>query len=241
MKKTCKVISALFQKDCKDTLQNMNVLILVVLPLLFAVLYTNIFSDMLAEMPPNFILNMVVGMTLSLIPTSFLSTIVAEEKEKNTLRTLMLSGVTATEFIFSKTLLTLLILEAVSIACFFISGGVLSLLPLFLLLVTLASIGLLFIGATIGLLCKDQMSTGVLSAPAAMILLLPTMLSGINDSLTFIAKLTPIHWVLTLLNTAQQGESLLTMTSAKGLCVMLAWIIFPAIAFGMVYRWKRLD
>ncbi len=241
MKRHGKVIAALFQKDCKDTLQNMNVMILVLLPLVFGVLYTHIFSGMAANMPPNFVLNIVMGMTLSLIPTSFLSTLVAEEKEKHTLRTLMLSGVTAMEFILSKVLLTLLLLEATSIACFFITRSPLPLLPAYLLLVTVGSVGLLFIGAAIGLLCKDQMSTGVLSAPISLLLLLPPMLGALSPFLATIAKFTPLSWVMRLMSLAQAGGSFWSTEGAKGALVLFLWTVGPILMFGLIYRKKRLD
>ncbi len=241
MKRRLKVIAALFKKDCKDTLQNMNVMILVILPLVFGVLYTNIFSGMMEDMPTSFVLNMVTGMTLALIPTSFLATLVAEEKEKHTLRTLMLSGVTAAEFIASKILLTLMLLELLSIACFFITGSPVNLLLVYLLLVTIGSLGLLLIGAIIGLVCKDQMSTGVLSAPISLILLLPPMLGSMSPFLAAIAQFTPIEWVMRLFNSLQEGGSLFSPLGVQGFLVLLAWVVLPALAFGLVYRRKRLD
>ena len=241
MTRSIRMVCALFQKDAKDTLQNMNVMILVALPLLFSVLYSNIFKDMAADMPPHFLLNMVTGMTLALVPTSFLSMLVAEEKEKNTLRVLMLSGVKAPEFITSKVLLTLLLVEALSTACFFVTGGEGRMLPTYLFLVTLASIGLLLIGATIGLLCKDQMSTGVLATPISLVLLLPPMLGNINGVLAAIAKFTPIEWVLQLFLLVQDGGRLLSVEGARGMLTLLGWIVLSALLFGAVYRWRRLD
>jgi ABC-2 type transport system permease protein len=241
MKRNMKVIGALFQKDCKDTLQNMNVMIMIFLPLVFGVLYTSLFSDISAEIPANYVLGMITSMTLALVPTTFLSVLVAEEKEKHTLRTLMLSGVTGGEFMASKTLLTLVLMEVLSVACFFVTKGEPRLLPAYLLLVTAGSLGLLLIGATIGLLCKDQMSTSVLSAPIALVLMIPPMLGSLNDTLAFIAKLTPIQWVLRLLAWVQGGGSLISAEGGKGALVLLAWIVLPAIVFGVVYRRKRLD
>lgn len=98
-------------------------------------------------------------------PISLLSMMVAEEKEKNTLRTLMLSDVSAEEFLLSKSLVALFLMTIIAIADFLILKGALELFAVYLISGTLAAISLLFLGAMIGLLCKDQMATGTLSAP----------------------------------------------------------------------------
>ena len=107
MKIQLRKVIALFKKDMKDTSKNVNVMILLVLPLLFTFLYQ--FIDLGGEgMPKEFILFISVLMNLCLVPVSFLSMIIAEEKEKNTLRTLMLSNVSAGDFLLSKSLVTFL-------------------------------------------------------------------------------------------------------------------------------------
>lgn len=158
----------LFLKDWKDTLKNGNGMILAVLPLFFTLLYRMLPIDGM-PMPREFISLIGVLMNLALVPVALLSMMIAEEKEKNTLRTLMLSNVGAVEFLTSKCLVVLVLLSVVNLAVFFLTGMALSALPLFLLVTTLTALCLMFLGAVIGLLCKNQMSTGTLASPVALL------------------------------------------------------------------------
>lgn len=128
----------LFLKDWKDTLKNGNGMILAVLPLFFTLLYRMLPIDGM-PMPREFISLIGVLMNLALVPVALLSMMIAEEKEKNTLRTLMLSNVGAVEFLTSKCLVVLVLLSVVNLAVFFLTGMALSALPLFLLVTTLTA------------------------------------------------------------------------------------------------------
>lgn len=65
---------------------------------------------------------MAVGMVVSMV----LIYGIAEEKEKHTLRTLMLANVSAGEVAISKGAVALASVVCVSTACFFIAGGALA-------------------------------------------------------------------------------------------------------------------
>ena len=65
---------------------------------------------------------MAVGMVASMV----LIYGIAEEKEKQTLRTLMLANVSASEVAISKGAVALVSVACVSTACFFIAGGTLA-------------------------------------------------------------------------------------------------------------------
>ena len=108
-------VAALFRKDWKDTLKNGNFLLLCILPLGLSALYTFIdFGGF--RMEPLFVLSIGLLMNLSLLPLSATSMMIAEEKEKYTLRTLMLSNVSATEFLLSKALVVFLLMQIVNLA-----------------------------------------------------------------------------------------------------------------------------
>ncbi len=111
-------IVTLFRKDMKDSLQNKNTLIIAVLPVFFAIIFERLYGDMeeAALVYGNMAFYMSVLMTVALMGTTFLSTMVAEEKEKNTLRVLMLSNVSAADFIISKVLVNFVYTEVLCTA-----------------------------------------------------------------------------------------------------------------------------
>jgi len=72
-------IKALFKLGLEDLLKNMNVLIYIIMPIGFALLYSN-----MKDMPQDFAFSLCVLMMLSMVPIALMGTIIAEEKEKNT-------------------------------------------------------------------------------------------------------------------------------------------------------------
>ena len=83
-----KKIGILFKLGLEDLTKNLNVFIYVLFPVLFALLYSNL--DTLTN---NFTFSLCVLLNIAMVPIALMGTIIAEEKEKNTLRTLMLNNV----------------------------------------------------------------------------------------------------------------------------------------------------
>ena len=196
MKLRMHTLAVLIKKDFRLMFTNKNMLIMILLPIGFAVLYQTIFGDVKeAGMPSNFVLTLCELLNLSAIPLTGLSvgnpisTIVSEEKEKNTLRVLMLSDVSALEYIFSKIISVLVLMELITIVIFFITATQLSYLPMFLLVTTVTSISMLLFGSVVGLLSKDQMSTSTLSTPLMILFLIPPMFQNMNEVIDKIASI----------------------------------------------------
>lgn len=238
MKIQLRKVIALFKKDMKDTSKNVNVMILLVLPLLFTFLYQ--FIDLGGEgMPKEFILFISVLMNLCLVPVSFLSMIIAEEKEKNTLRTLMLSNVSAGDFLLSKSLVTFLYMQVVNLLIFFIIGQDMSTLLSFLGITTISSFCMIFIGAVAGLVSKDQMSTSLVTVPFMLIFLIPPMFEAINPIFAAIARWVPTTAMMNLYFGTEGGAWYATIWFQ--VLVILLWTAASAVAFGLIFRKRSLD
>ena len=195
MKLRMHTLAVLIKKDFRLMFTNKNMLIMILLPIGFAVLYQTIFGDVKeAGMPSNFVLTLCELLNLSAIPLTGLAMMVAEEKEKNTLRVLMLSDVSALEYIFSKIISVLVLMELITIVIFFITATQLSYLPMFLLVTTVTSISMLLFGSVVGLLSKDQMSTSTLSTPLMILFLIPPMFQNMNEVIDKIASIVPVSY-----------------------------------------------
>lgn len=237
MKQFVKTTGILFKKDFKDTLRNPSLLILLLLPLLFGMLYQFV---SVIEMPKDYLLMLTTLMALSMIPLSFLATMIAEEKEKHTLRTLMMSGVSAAEFITGKVLVSLLFAEIICVINYFILGLSLYNLPLYFLVTVLGSLPLLMMGAAIGILCKDQMSAGALSAPLMLVFLMPSLLQMLNPVVAKIAYFTPMEQTMRLFD-LWSGGSLFSANTLYAVLIIAVWACIGFVLFGLSYRKKRLD
>ena len=207
MKLRMHTLAVLIKKDFRLMFTNKNMLIMILLPIGFAVLYQTIFGDVKeAGMPSNFVLTLCELLNLSAIPLTGLAMMVAEEKEKNTLRVLMLSDVSALEYIFSKIISVLVLMELITIVIFFITATQLSYLPMFLLVTTVTSISMLLFGSVVGLLSKDQMSTSTLSTPLMILFLIPPMFQNMNEVIDKIASIVPTTRMMAIINDAMNGR-----------------------------------
>lgn len=91
---------AIFQKDYKDLSRNLFVSSTLIMPLFFAVFYSRI-DDGGVD-----ITYFVINITFSLVAIFVQCALIAEEKEKNTLRGLMLSPASTLDILLGKSALT---------------------------------------------------------------------------------------------------------------------------------------
>ena len=242
MKLRMHTLAVLIKKYFRLMFTNKNMLIMILLPIGFAVLYQTIFGDVKeAGMPSNFVLTLCELLNLSAIPLTGLAMMVAEEKEKNTLRVLMLSDVSALEYIFSKIISVLVLMELITIVIFFITATQLSYLPMFLLVTTVTSISMLLFGSVVGLLSKDQMSTSTLSTPLMILFLIPPMFQNMNEVIDKIASIVPTTRMMAIINDAMNGMSILSQEHLLDFGIILAWILLGVVTFAMMYRKKGFD
>lgn len=222
-------VGALFKKDIKDALKNGNWLLVAVLPLLFTILYR--YMDF--GLPPVFVLTLGLLMNMSLQPISTMAMMIAEEKEKHTLRTLMLSNVSAGEFLLSKALVIFLLTQAVNLCIYAVTGVGLIALPRFLIITTLTCTSMILFGALVGLISKNQMNTGMLATPIALLMMLPAIFAEIMESIAVVAQYTPTRAMMLLIT--ESGNLTLSIV------VLITWIVLAAVLFMLVYQRKRLD
>lgn len=239
-------LKALIQKEFRDSFKNKNVMIVALLPIFFSILYTKLPIGLDEGMGKWFILLICSVLTVSALPCSFLSMIVAEEKEKNTLRTLMLSNVSSFEFLFSKAFVTLVYSEIINIIVFFIIGVDISSLASFLLVTTVALIPLLFFGAAIGLLAKDQMTTGLYSSPVMIVLMILPMFAMMKDSIRSVARFFPTNAMMELYFSMSKDPKIIKMLGDDfndlfNWGVLAVWMIICLAVFWFVYKKKGLD
>ena len=173
---------------------------------------------------------MAVGMVVSMV----LIYGIAEEKEKHTLRTLMLANVSAGEVAISKGAVALTSVVCVSTACFFIAGGAPALLPAHLVLTVLGSVPIILVSLVLGLASRDQMTAGFYSVPVLLVALVPSF-SVVNKTIQTVAAVTPLGGVYNLLGLAADG-TLFTPEALMPLAITLAWIVAGSTAFAALYR-----
>lgn len=232
-------IKALFLKDFNLSLKNKNVMAMLLLPILFGVLFNYLLFDQLQD--HLYILNMCQNLILATIPLSVQSSMIAEEKEKNTMRTLMLSDVSGLEFLLSKSLVSFLYILVMSTINFFLCEMNAELLPAFLGLSLLAGIAIIFFGSMVGILAKDQASASTLSTPFMLILYLPAMFATFNDIMALIGKCMPTYALQLMFENVQNNVDFFCMDNLICLATMLFWIVAGIVLFQMAYKKNQRD
>jgi len=242
MEFSVKRVNALFKKEIKDFGKNKNIAIMCLLPIMFSIIYSNLLGgnspkDSISKVD---ILIMCLGMNLALVSSFVIAMLIAEEKEKNTLRTLMLSAVSPWEFLAGKALIALLVSETINIIMFFIVGISTQYLGQYILLTTLVVLTMIEIGAVIGIISPNQMSTGVVGMPVIMILLLIPLFAGINKTIKTIAEFLPNYNMNLMLEKVFKGGTI-GSGNVYNIAVILVWIIIAAATFMITYNKRGLD
>ena len=184
---------------------------------------------------------MCIVMTISIIPLNVLANMVAEEKEKHTLRSLMLANVSAADFLLSKAFVALVLMLIDGILIFLVCQEPIGYFVYFLIFYILASLSVLFFGALVGLLSKDQMSAGTLSSPLMIFLMLPPIFSQLNEMIEKIAVIFPTTSFQTLYLQLSTNQPFFNQDTVIAIIVCIVWIILGVIAFMYGYKKKGLD
>ena len=208
------------------------------LPIFFAVIYSNMLGGNSAE--KIYIFNLCLGMNIVMVGAFVMAMLIAEEKEKNTLRTLMISGVSPLEFFTGKALITFLMSEIINVAIFFIFKMNIQYLGKYILLSTLVVFSMIGIGGIIGIISSNQMATGVVGMPVLMIFFMIPMFAKVNKTLTKIAELLPNYNMNILLEKVFKGETI-GAGSAYSIAVILGWIIISTAVFAYTYSKIGID
>lgn len=230
-----KTIKTLMKKDCKSCISNKNILLMLAMPILFCVLYGYVLGD------SEGILQMCAIFSISMTPTTVLTMMIAEEKEKNTLRSLMLADVKGWEFLFSKLVVCMALTLIDAIIVFVLAEGEGRLLPVYLIAVFVSTCSLLFLGAVCGLLSKDQTSAGTMGSPLFMLVMIPPLFANMNGTIKKIAVFIPTTSFQTMFNSYVEGESLFGHENVIAMLVCVVWIVAGFCIFNIFYKRKGID
>ncbi|MBS4538971.1 ABC transporter permease [Clostridium sp. D2Q-11] len=231
-------VKALIKKEIKDFIRNKNVSIICLLPVVYALIAVN--AGKLGNVMPKIdMLNMGLSMNLTLVSTFSISMLIAEEKEKNTNRTLILSSVSPVEFLLGKAIWIILFSVITNIIMYLIIGIDIQYIGYYILWSTLVVLTMVQIGGVIGLISHNQMSTGVVGIPVLIVFLIIPLLASLNDTLKRIALLLPNYSVQVVLDSLINGKGYNSFT--YNILVILVWILIAAIVLAYTYNKTGLD
>lgn len=181
-------ITALFYKQLKDVLKNMPVLVLFVVYPCVAAVMINAMKDQ-PETGTMFV-SIFATMHSVFTPIVTTSSVIAEEKGKNTLRMLIMSNVTLKEYFFS--------IGGFNLLATLLSGSVFlsfQSLPvdralLFMVHMMIGSLISIVFGMCIGLIAKNDAAANGLAVPIGMVFAFLPMLANFNQGIEAASRFT---------------------------------------------------
>lgn len=227
-------INAVFCKQLKETLKNKSILIqFLMFPVLVIIMENAI---VLEGMPEHFFVKLHAVMFVGMAPLTCMSSIISEEKEKNTLRALRMSNVKPFEYLIGVGFYVWLMCM-VGAVVFAVTGGYEG--KDFLMFMLIMAAGILLselTGAVIGVFSKDQMSATSITVPVMMIFSFLPMISMFNASIEKIAKITYSQQMSILINRLGTAE-----VKPESILIIAANFIVSVVLFAFVFKKKGLE
>lgn len=224
-------ITAIFEKDIKDFMKNIMLLMMPIIPVMLALVYNRISDEEL----PIAMIYIIVGVTFSAVTSTMMMTMMAEENEKKTLRGLVQSPATMMDIIIGKSLVTGLITFVALIVSLIIMdiGPFLNLKAI--LGVILLFLFFLFLGIGVGLFAKSISSTSFYMMPIMLLFGFTPMIYGLRldeDSIAIkIADTFPITQAIKIHETA----------SWLPLGVLAVWVVAAAVFMYVCFKKTMTD
>lgn len=216
-------LNALLWLRLQVLISNSTLLATLLMPFGLTVLY-NEFLNKSGELS-MFLLSMSLTMVLSMGSGYMVSIMMAEDKEKRNLKSLILSGVTATEYTFSMLVLPLLImLLGMILLPIYLKVDVSGYLFAYVIYLILATISMIFLNILIGAVSDTQSKAQVYSIFPMLIFSFLPVLAIQNETAQKLLDYSFIGPLVSLLK-AGGGE-----LSLRSLGLLLAWILLLGLA-----------
>ena len=227
-------LKAIFMKQILDTIKNRTVFLqFLMFPMITIIMEKAV---KLEDMPEHFFVKLFAVVFVGMAPLTCMSAIIAEEKEKNTLRVLVMSNVKPCQYIISVGTY-IFIMCMVGTAVFAVLGEYSGAeLARFILSMISGIILSEIIGAVIGIFSRNQMAATSLTIPIMMVFSFVPMLSMFNESIKKFADIIYSQQISYLINGIGTSE-----VSAKSIIVIAVNFIIGIALFAMVYKKKGLE
>lgn len=229
-----KHISAILWKQLKDTLKNKTILIQFVMFPVMTIIMGNAIE--MEGMPEHFFATLFAVMFIGMAPLTAMSSIISEEKEKNTLRVLLMSNVKPFAYLTGVGIYVFVMCMIGACVITFAGGYKGIEIIQFIIIMTVGILVSILIGAVIGTMSKNQMMATSVMIPVMMIFSFVPMLSMFNESIKKIGKLTYTQQMNTLLYNVGDLK-----IEAEQFLVIGVTIIVAIILFVIAYKKAGLE
>ena len=225
--------SAIFIKQFQDILKNSGVLIQFIIFPAMAFLMTHIVDipDMPSDMQGAYFINMFAGMFIGMTLVSTVAIAIAEDREKNSLRFLLMAGVKSHEYLLG--------VGGVTLVCALVINSIFSIMMpdisyaqslIMLASMMLGAIASIILGAILGMISMNEQTATSISMAAGSVLGFGPMIANLSGSET-LEKAFRILYTMNFVNEDFRGAQII-----ERMGITIVNIMMLALAFAFVYR-----
>ncbi|MBS4220682.1 ABC transporter permease [Bacillus sp. FJAT-49711] len=228
-----KRVNAILQKDYKDFSRNFAVSIVIIIPPITAAIY----GRMGIESIDSFY--MLINMAFSMVAAFVQCCLIAEEKEKNTLRGLMLSPASTSEILTGKSLLSFILTIGVIIFTVILAEYRPQNIGLVTIAIILSSFFYIGLGTLLGLFSKSVMEASVIVLPVIIIFSIGSFITGLASQYPILklANYLPNIQLIELAKQVEIGAGFGDVMPNLG--IILVWVMLIVVLTTITYR-KRM-
>ena len=229
-----KRVNAILLKDWKDLLKNSYIIFTLAFPLIFAVILGKVESE---GPQTTFLINFALVISGCFVQAAM----IAEEKEKNTLRGLLLSPASTLEVLVGKSALSAIVTIIVIIGSILLSGFEPPSIFLFSFNVFLCLIIYITLGTLLGLFSRNVMETTIIGMPVLMIFGVGSLLQNVVDSKILLKIISFLP--------NEQSDIILSELNKNGgfndvmnnLLILVVWVVIMLAVTFYTYGKRRFD
>ena len=224
---------SIFKKQLKDTLKNKAVLLqFVMFPALALIMKNTMKIEGMNEM---FFIELFATMYIGMAPLTSMSEIISEEKEKNTLRMLMMSNVKPYEYLVGVGSYVWILCMIGSAVMGIGAGYKEEALAYFMLIMAIGVLVSTLMGAAIGVLSKNQMAATSISVPVMLVFSFMPMLAMFNEKISKVSRFIYSQQVNNLMSKVNHFSM-----NAENIWVIGINMLIIVAVFGFAYKRSQL-
>ena len=235
MNVSVKRIQAIFLKDYKEFIRNYAISVMVLFPIIFAYFYRS--DSEYATFFYGFTMNMSLGLVTSFVQAC----LIAEEKERNTLRTLMMTPASMFDILIGKSVLVFLISAVTFAVATFIFGFAPANMLVLVVALALSIILYIALGTICGLFSKSVLESTLAVMPVMLIFTGGPFLLNIDSDFFLLKAATylPSTQFLELIDLLQANAAINDMWQA--VIIIFIWAVAMTILSFILYKKRLVD
>lgn len=235
MNMSMKRIQAIFMKDYKEFSRNYAISITVLMPLVLALFYNKSGADTIQAY------FLTINMTLAIVTAFIQSCLIAEEKENNTLRSLMMSPASMADILIGKSTLVFTISAVVLALTIYLLGYEPANVAILVLALAVSVLFYIALGTICGLYTKTVMEASVAILPVMGVFSFGPMALVMSEKYPLLAV---VEWLPSaqLIVLAEGLETAVPMTEILlAFAVLIAWTVLALVVAGILYKKRMTD